>query len=398
MAILAQCPICRGLRSLKIQVCTCGEDLGKAKRSGRVRYWIQYRLPNGKQRKELVGTSINDARAADGKRKAQKKEGRIFDMLPESKITFSELSEWYLDLKSVKKLASYDRVGQALKAFKQVFGDRRVNEIKQTDIEGYQEKRKTDGRADATVDMEIKTAQAMVSKAFDNDMIDGRVLKAFRRTRKLLILGANARSQLVSLDQFQKLLSKAPSHYRGVLILAMHTGMRLGEIKGLKWSHIDRQAGMIRLPAGAVKEHKAKSIPINHHVKKALDALPHAIHHDFVITYQGQPMNGKSSLKKNFPEVCERAGIPYGRETGGGITFHDLRRTFKTNLVQAGVIDVYRNAILGHTLKGMDVHYVVPVDEALTAAMEKYTKWFDDRFANVTQNVTQRGAKNDTVE
>jgi len=54
-----------------------------------------------------VGTSIQDARAADGKRKGQKKENRIFDIKPESKMTFQELSDWYLSLEKVKALKSY---------------------------------------------------------------------------------------------------------------------------------------------------------------------------------------------------------------------------------------------------------------------------------------------------
>ena len=74
MAILAECPICRSKQKLTNKNCKCGEDLAKAKRSKRVKYHISYRLPNGKQRREVVGYSIEDARAAEGKRKAQKKE------------------------------------------------------------------------------------------------------------------------------------------------------------------------------------------------------------------------------------------------------------------------------------------------------------------------------------
>ena len=63
-------------------------------------------------------------------------------MLPESKMTFSELTKWYLEQASVKKLASYDRVALALKNFNDVFGDFQVNEIKQVDLEEYQQRRK----------------------------------------------------------------------------------------------------------------------------------------------------------------------------------------------------------------------------------------------------------------
>jgi len=62
-------------------------------------------------------------------------------------------------------------------------------------------------------------------------------------------------------------------------------------------------------------------------------------------------------------------------------------------VVEAGIDKVYRNIILGHSLKGMDVHYIVPSDETLKKAMDKYTGWLDGQiakaFANVGQTVDQ---------
>ena len=92
MAILAQCPVCRKKQSTKIKVCVCGHNLDKAKRSKKVKFWINYRLPGGQQRRELIGTSIEEARDAEGKRRTQKRENRIFDILMDSKITFKELT------------------------------------------------------------------------------------------------------------------------------------------------------------------------------------------------------------------------------------------------------------------------------------------------------------------
>ena len=171
MAILAQCPICRRKQKTTNKKCKCGESLDKAKRSNRVKYYISFRLPNGKQRREYVGESLQEAKDAEGKRRAQKREGRIFDMLPESKITFEELTTWYLGLSSVKKLSSYSRIELALKNFNAVLGQYQLIEIKQTDLEEYQIKRQKQGRAYATIDMEIKIAQTAVKKAYDNDKI-----------------------------------------------------------------------------------------------------------------------------------------------------------------------------------------------------------------------------------
>ena len=146
---------------------------------------------------------------------------------------------------------------------------------------------------------------------------------------------------------------------------------------------------MIRLPAEVTKENRTKDIPINHHIISVLDSLTVPINRDYVIKYMGIPLNGKSSLKKQFPETCQKASIPHGRKTLGGITFHDIRRTVKTNMLKAGIDKPHRDTILGHSLKGMDAHYIIPTDESLTAAMQKYTVWLDKKIEVVPAIVSQ---------
>lgn len=152
---------------------------------------------------------------------------------------------------------------------------------------------------------------------------------------------------------------------------------------------------MIRLPKDVTKEGRAKDIPINHHVKAVLDSLPRSILCDQVITYRGKSLNGKSSLKKQFPETCQKAGIAYGRKAANGVVFHDIRRTVKTNMLLAGVDRPHRDSILGHSLKGMDAHYIVPSDESLTNAMDRFTDWLDRelKLESVDQNVDQTVSK-----
>jgi hypothetical protein len=53
----------------------------------------------------------------------------------------------------------------------------------------------------------------------------------------------------------------------------------------------------------------------------------------------------------------------------------------------AGVGDVFRNVILGHSLQGMDKHYISLTDEDLKQAMAVYTAWLDDEIAKVNQVV-----------
>jgi integrase len=362
-------------------MCTCGNGLVAAKRAKKVRYWVSYRLPGGKQRREPAGFSIEEARAAEGKRRAQKIENpSILEKVPAERMTFAELIDWYLKLKSVQKLASFKRVKGALGNFSQAFGERIVSSLKPLDLENYQDKREEEGRAPATIDMEISLAKTMVTKAFDNDLLDGRTVKAFRKLKRRLRRAANARRRTPSMEEYVNLLNVAPPHLKAFLTLAVNTGMRLGELRGLRWSHIDREKWVIRLPADLLKEKRPKVIPMNHHVKRTLAGLPRTLHHDFVLTYRGKPIINEGGVKDSFKMACNRAGINQGRDVAGGLIFHDLRLTVKTNMVNAGVDQVHRDVILGHSLHGMDVHYMAPSEEDLHRAMARYTEWLDGQL------------------
>ncbi|MCG6973105.1 MAG: tyrosine-type recombinase/integrase [Desulfobacterales bacterium] len=390
MTVLAECPNCRRKQSTKNKKCKCGENLVQSKKAKKIRYWIDYPLPDGKVRRESVGSfeglnaySIRDARTALAKRTVQKREKRILDMLPESTMTCQELTGWYLELKSVKKLKSFIRIKQALSNFNTVFGNMTADEIKPVMLENYQEDRERQGRADATIDMEISIAKTMIIKSFDNDMVDGRVLKAFRSLKKRLKKGGNARKRTLKVDEYVKLINYAPQHLKAFIIVAYNTGMRVGELRLLKWSYVDKVNKYIRLPAETTKEGRSKNIPINHHVRKTLDSLPRSILHNFVFTYKRQPITNAGGLKRSFKTACIETGIPHGSKTQNGLIFHDIRRTVKTNMLNAGVDKVHRDLILGHSLKGMDAHYMAPDDGALTKAMDKYTLWLDGQISNI---------------
>jgi len=381
MAILAECPVCHMKQAVKNRNCVCGEDLVKDKRLKKVRYWVNYRLANGTQRREAAGYLIEEAKAAEGKRRAQKIENPgILEKVSWERMTFDELAKWYLDLSPVKKLSSYNRIKQGIANFNQVFGSHIVSSLKPIDLEEYQDKREGEGRAAATIDMEISLVKTMVTKAFDNDKVDGRTVKAFRVVKRKLKKAANARKRTLTIAEYLKLLAVAPDHLKAFLTVAFNTGMRTGELRGLRWSHIDREKGVIRLPADVTKESRTKVIPMNHHVKAVLADLPRAIHHNYVLTYRHEPIVTAGGIKNSFITACGKARIPQGHNEPNGITFHDIRRTVKTNMLSAGVDKVYRDTILGHSLHGMDVHYMAPSEDDLHRAMERYTEWLDGQL------------------
>jgi intergrase/recombinase len=68
---------------------------------------------------------------------------------------------------------------------------------------------------------------------------------------------------------------------------------------------------------------------------------------------------------------------------------HDVRRRVKTNMLEAGMDKTYRDMILGHSLEGMDRHYIKPSEETLRQAMARYTAWLDEQLENVDHAVDQ---------
>ncbi|RJR41781.1 MAG: hypothetical protein C4567_08425 [Deltaproteobacteria bacterium] len=84
--------------------------------------------------------------------------------------------------------------------------------------------------------MEISITKTMVAKAFDNGLVDGRTVKAFRRVKRKLRRGANARRRTLTASEYQDLVKAAAPHLKPIIITAYNTGMRLGELLGLVYT------------------------------------------------------------------------------------------------------------------------------------------------------------------
>lgn len=328
--------------------------------------------------------SVTDAENALAKRKVQKKEKRIFDMLPESNQRFSELTEWYLGLEKIKALAYYDVLKINLDSFNAVFGNDIVSRIKPADLENYQARRKKEGYSDSYIDQEIGAAKTVINKAFDNDIVGGDTLKAFRRVKKLLKKGSNARKRVLSYSEYQKLYDALPSHTVPVVATAFWTGMRRGEILNLTWDKVDLNDRMIRLESDDTKEGLSKKVPISRTLTNSLKKLPRGLHNDYVFLFRGKPIR---DIREGFKNGCDNAGIPYGRKVKDGFTFHDLRHTTKTFMRKAGVDKNVRAIIFGHSVGGdMDFRYDYVDETDLLDAIDRTETYLENVSENVSEN------------
>ncbi|NLD36401.1 MAG: tyrosine-type recombinase/integrase [Desulfatiglans sp.] len=390
MAILQECFVCHKKQAVKNKVCLCGQDLDAAKKSKKIKYWISYRMPDGKQKRESVsaytdldGYSIMDARKALSKREVQKSENRILDVKKESKWNFNQLAEWYLSLDSIKGLSSAWRVKLALGKFNSVFGDTLVSNIQLEDLENYQAMRKAEELAPATIDQEMGAAKAMVYKAWNNEKVSGDILRKFKLVKKQLKAGANVKDEVLSVSEAYALIDNCSDFLKPITITAYHTGMRRSEVLGLKRSHLNMREGLIQLKAEDTKNGRPRTIPMNKELLNLFRKMPVNFQSEYLFLFKGQPVY---DVRASFQAAVKKTGLAYGRK--GGLTFHSIRHTVNTDMRRAGIHQSVIQAIMGHEDHSMFARYNTVDVEDLKRAAERLEEYRQEKI-NVDHSVDQ---------
>lgn len=271
MAIKAECPLCHKKQAVKNKVCACGQDMDKAKKAKKVKYHITYRV-NGSQKQEFVGYSIEDARDANAGRRSQKRENKLEDMLDiqaEGRMTFSELTAWYVEIEETRckaeGITSFRRKQNCLDNFNAVFGSTIVRNLTQADLENYKLARRTEGMTKRTVDYELGEIKRMMKAAWHNNKISGRTWRIYDHTKNLLKAGENVRKRVMEPEEYVTLEPLLALHHRPLCKLALFTGMRPGELipinrykkdegtRGLTWDRVEFKNRMIMLEAEDTK-------------------------------------------------------------------------------------------------------------------------------------------------
>ncbi len=334
MAIYQQCPICRGKQKNSLKKCRfCSEDLVKAKKSDRVKYWISYYL-NRKKIWKCIGPSLIEAQDADSKVRVEKRENPFFQAT-DNLITFAGLTEWYTGLINVQRKKSFSTIVIRLARWNEVYGGKKLIDLRKSDVENYQGKKMNNGLSCSTIDQEIGYARAMVQAAIDDDRISGDCIKPFRKISRLLKGNNNARDKIITYTQFIEIIEQLPEHLHGIVSLGFFAGMREGEILGLAWDKVNMQHEIphIKLSSSDTKEGKAKVVPLAGKATKSplciLRSIPKALHTNRAFLNGGR-MVDKKHLHRNLKKACQAVGITYGRFDTDGFTCHEQRHCLAT--------------------------------------------------------------------
>jgi integrase len=184
----------------------------------------------------------------------------------------------------------------------------------------------------------------------------------------------------------------AESRFEALYVVAIYTGLRRGELLGLKWTDTDLDAGtlMVRRSLDVDGTFKApKNQAARRTLKltpRALDALKvHKVHqnaarlqagprwqdHNLVFPNTvGKPMNAGNFYRRDFQPLLKRAGL-----ADEGFTIHSLRHTFATTLADKGVHPSTAQKMLGHSDIRMTLaiytHATDGMQDAATDALEE---------------------------
>jgi integrase len=168
---------------------------------------------------------------------------------------------------------------------------------------------------------------------------------------------------------------------RNILKLALFTGLRRGEIFGLRWQDIDFQNGVIHLPK--TKSGEKKEIPLNTKARAVLEA--HLRSSDYI--FPGKDGGQRVTVQEALKRIRIRAGLPKSFRM-----LHGLRHTYASRLVSAGV-DLYTvSQLLTHGSTTVTKRYAHLSPGALRKASELAGTLFELAVSSKQQNGTETAA------
>lgn len=328
--------------------------MGVFKREGSPYWYYSFKIAGHPQQKGSTG--YEDKKLALAKYlKIRNESQQQTDFKKPSKITVRELLEW-----ANRSYWKYNRLESAVGAVLSQFGACVASIISLQSILDYREKR-LEKVAPSSINRELTYLKAAYNYAikcgtlFANPLKD---LEAFsERDRK--------RDKFLKPDEKRVLLSAAPTKLRDVILFALKTGMRQGEILGLKWADIDTMRAQMKVISYKGKEVIVRYVPIFGQTQEVIDRQPKGSEYVFTDS-KGQKMGRNSCVHSTYAKLVKRLKIQ-----DGDFHFHDLRHTFASDyLMMGGTLSALQD-ILGHRKSDTTRRYAHLSKEHLKVEMDR---------------------------
>lgn len=304
-------------------------------------YYIDYYV-DGRRKREKISRNRKLAENVLAKRKVEIAEGKYLDARKKKKRwQFEEFADEYYKYHCVHMKSRKKTHEVHLRVLRAYFKDKYLDEISVMDVEKFKTKRIKEVFP-ATVNRALSCLKSLFNKAIAWEKYDG----ANPVCKVKMLKENNKRLRYLEKEEIERLLAVCDSSLKPVAVVALNTGMRLGEILNLKWQDIDFKMRIIYLLK--TKSGDKREIPMNRLVEEALNSIRKHPTSDYVFYHKdGSP---RKTVRKSFSTAMKRANIMNFR-------FHDLRHTFASHLVMAGIDLNTVRELLGHADLTMTLRY-----------------------------------------
>jgi integrase len=297
---------------------------------------------NGRRVRETVGPSKRVAEKVLSLRMTQVLENRYFPPSRQlGRMPFNQFAEMYLE-RVVPLMKSIRTERNRVKRWVKDLGMRSIGQIARAEIESWRRDKMSRCKP-ATINRDLSRLRHMLNVAVEWELLEESPMQGLKFLRE-----SNARTRYLSVGECHRLIDSciAP-HIRAIVTVALHTGMRLGEILNLRWQDLDFSSGFILVRDS--KNGQARQVPMDSMISTVLRSWPRLSDQDVVFT---SVMTGGRivDIRAGFLNACRRAGIT-------GLHFHDLRHTFASQFMMAGGDLYVLKEILGHKSLAMTTRY-----------------------------------------
>ena len=346
-------------------------------------YGVRYTDNTGKDIRRRVADTRKQAEQIAAQIQVELREGMYFDRRSIGNTTLGDLITQYKEDFKVKD--SYRTECGHLAAIQNYFTkDRVISTITLEEVEGFRRARiaapsrrggtddPTKRRSLSTVNRELECLRRLLNKA-----IDWKLLRDNPVDASLLFEEPKGKISYLTVEQAGALLDAAEAegrskrrckrniHLATIILVALETGMRLGNVLGLRWADVDFAKRYIHLED--TKPGTSLNVAMSARLADALAKVPRRLGSKYV--FANQKGEAYKRIEKSFDRAKERAGIP------ASFTFHDLRHTFITHALDRGVPILVVARIVGHATTYMTERYAHLIEGREHEAVNALPEW-----------------------
>ncbi len=317
-------------------------------------WYIDYYY-QGERVRERVGPNKQTAEDALDARKGEIAQGRFKLQAARPSPLLEDFAKEYLEWARVNHRSAKSMAASRLDRLLPFFREKRLRDLTPWLIERYKaERRKM--VTPATVNRDLQVLSSLLSRAVEWGKLTEHPMKG-GKVKKLPELGT--RERVLTAEEETRLLKHSTPELQDLILLALDTGMRLGEIVSLTPADVDLAHREARLRH--TKNGKERRLPLTARAVGILTDRGRALA-AAAPYFPPRPGQRPWRLKSAWQDAVREAGLK-------GLRFHDLRHTFATRLVTGGADLVTVQHLLGHGDLRMTSRYAHPTSASVRHAV-----------------------------